>query len=354
MTAKSVLLVDDSKSARFFLRNLLKHLDIEVEMAETGEQALEMLKKVTPDIVFMDHLMPGIDGFETTQAIKSNPSTAHIPVVMCTSNEGEDYIREAKSIGAFGILPKPPTEAKVKEVLQAIATAPTAPEAAPAVGLNREQIAAIAREVAEEVVQTGLETQVRQIVHGLTGKIEADLKAASESVAREIASELIARSREDIEKALAHSTAELVESRLAKVAGNTSSATDSDLGGRMEEAGHMLAEQAAKRLEKFSADFQSERDQFLRDATEAAKRTAEQAATKAAEGTASAIASRVARETSELMGRAGQEDTVKHLVTEQTKTLSANVASLQTQVKTYAAVAAGAGALIAILVSLIL
>ena len=64
MPKQKALLVDDSKSARFFLRNLLQKNKIEVDMAESGEAALEYLKSHRPDIIFMDHLMPGIDGFE--------------------------------------------------------------------------------------------------------------------------------------------------------------------------------------------------------------------------------------------------------------------------------------------------
>jgi len=341
MSAKTVLLVDDSKSARFFLKNLLKHLDIAVEMAESGEQALELLKIRTPDIVFMDHLMPGIDGFETTQAIKANPATAHIPVVMCTSNEGEEYIKDARSIGAFGILPKPPTEAKVKEILEAVAAVPDQ-VAAGAPGLSREETAAIAREVAEDVVRAELEPVVRPLLQELAGKLEIELKAVSESVAREIASKLIAHSTQNM------------ESRLAEIAGKSTTTDQDDLRSRMEEAGHILAEQASKRIEQFSGEFRSQREQLIRDATEAATRAAELEATRTAEGTASAIASRVAKETSELMGQAGQTEAVKHLVAEHTRALSASIATLQHQVKTYAAAAAGAGALIAIVVSLVL
>ena len=55
----------------------------------------------------MDHLMPGMDGFEATKAIKSNPDTKDIPVIMCTSKEGNDYAQQAIAIGAYAILPKP-------------------------------------------------------------------------------------------------------------------------------------------------------------------------------------------------------------------------------------------------------
>ena len=54
----------------------------------------------------MDHLMPGMDGFQAIQAIKGNPDTATIPVVMYTSQEGELYVSQARALGAVGVLPK--------------------------------------------------------------------------------------------------------------------------------------------------------------------------------------------------------------------------------------------------------
>jgi len=130
MSTHKALLVDDSKSARFFLRNLLKKNGVEVDMVDSGEAALEYLKEHRPHLIFMDHLMPGIDGFETTRAIKQNPETSHVPVVMCTSNEGQEYVERAKSIGAVDILPKPPTENKLHSILdELMAKAPAAERA---------------------------------------------------------------------------------------------------------------------------------------------------------------------------------------------------------------------------------
>ena len=56
-------------------------------MAESAENALEMLKASKPDAIFMDQMMPGMGGLQATQAIKDDADTAHIPVVMCTAND---------------------------------------------------------------------------------------------------------------------------------------------------------------------------------------------------------------------------------------------------------------------------
>ncbi len=118
MTAKRALVVDDSKSARAFLANLLVKNAIEVDAAESAEQAIEYLSRHRPDVIFMDHLMPGMDGFQAVQVIKSNPQTATIPVLMYTSQEGELYVGQARALGAVGVLPKKVEPADVTKVLQ--------------------------------------------------------------------------------------------------------------------------------------------------------------------------------------------------------------------------------------------
>lgn len=112
-----VLLVDDSKSARFALRKLLERTGLQVDVAESGEQALGYLESNHPDLIFMDHFMPGMDGFEAARAIKNRPDKSGIPIIMCTSKEGESYEREARDNGAVDILPKPATPSALSEVL---------------------------------------------------------------------------------------------------------------------------------------------------------------------------------------------------------------------------------------------
>lgn len=106
MSVKRALIVDDSRSARVILSRMLEVHGLQVDTAESGEQALEYLRNTRPDVVFMDHLMPGIDGFEAVRAMKSNSQTASIPVMMYTSQEGVHYLAEARRIGAIGALSK--------------------------------------------------------------------------------------------------------------------------------------------------------------------------------------------------------------------------------------------------------
>src|SRR5258707_14875333 len=117
MARKRALVVDDSKSARVILSRMLEKYDIEVDMAESAEQAIEYLKGNRPDAIFMDHLMPGMDGLQAVQAIKGNPQTAMIPIMMYTSQEGELYVRQARALGAMGVLPKQVRPVDVSKVL---------------------------------------------------------------------------------------------------------------------------------------------------------------------------------------------------------------------------------------------
>ncbi len=117
MARKRALVVDDSKSARVILSRMLEKYDIEVDMAESAELAMEYLKHNRPDAIFMDHLMPGMDGLQAVQAIKGNPQTAMIPIMMYTSQEGELYVGQARALGAMGVLPKQVRPVDVSKVL---------------------------------------------------------------------------------------------------------------------------------------------------------------------------------------------------------------------------------------------
>jgi CheY-like chemotaxis protein len=117
MAQKRALIVDDSRSARLFLARILEKHDIEVDSVESAEAAIGYLASKRPDVIFMDHLMPGMDGFQAVQAIKNDPRTATIPIMMYTSQEGEVYLGQARALGAIGVLPKQIKHADVSKVL---------------------------------------------------------------------------------------------------------------------------------------------------------------------------------------------------------------------------------------------
>jgi len=123
-SGKRALIVDDSKSARAFLARMLEKHGIEVDTAETAEQAIVYLARTRPDVIFMDHLMPGMDGFQAVQSIKNNPGTATIPIMMFTSQEGELYLGQARALGALGVLPKQVKPTEVSTVLHQLRLVP--------------------------------------------------------------------------------------------------------------------------------------------------------------------------------------------------------------------------------------
>lgn len=120
MSALQTLVVDDSASARTVLKRLLERKGVQVDQTESGLQALDYLKNKKPDIIFMDHTMPGMSGLDAVRAIRQDPATASIPVVMYTSQDDDGYLQEALATGAQDIIPKPATWNKLSQVLDAV------------------------------------------------------------------------------------------------------------------------------------------------------------------------------------------------------------------------------------------
>ncbi len=114
---KRALIVDDSKSARVVLSRVLEKLELAVDTTDSAESALHYLRENRPDVIFMDHVMSGMDGLQAVQAIKSDPSTASIPIMMYTSQDGEVYAGEARALGAAGVLPKLMAPSDISRVL---------------------------------------------------------------------------------------------------------------------------------------------------------------------------------------------------------------------------------------------
>jgi CheY-like chemotaxis protein len=106
MSEKMALIVDDSKIACLVLGKMLKEQGIDVDSVQSGEDALGYLCNRTPDMIFMDHTMPGMDGFQTIRAIRNDPRNARIPIMMYTSKEGEVYVSQARAMGATAVLAK--------------------------------------------------------------------------------------------------------------------------------------------------------------------------------------------------------------------------------------------------------
>ncbi len=89
MAIRKILVVDDSKTELHHLSELLKKRGYEVRTAENGDEALRRLGEEKPDLILMDVVMPGANGFQLTRTITRDPRWAGVPVIMCTSKNQE-------------------------------------------------------------------------------------------------------------------------------------------------------------------------------------------------------------------------------------------------------------------------
>jgi len=89
MGIKRILVVDDSATERHMLKDLLTKAGYDVISSENGEDAIVKARTVKPDLILMDVVMPGLNGFQATRAISRDPETKSIPVIMCTSKSQE-------------------------------------------------------------------------------------------------------------------------------------------------------------------------------------------------------------------------------------------------------------------------
>jgi CheY-like chemotaxis protein len=106
MASKQALIVDDSKSAQHLLTQMLKKFDLQADAAFSAEEALAYLSHRHPAVIFLDENMPGMNGIEALKTIKSNPTTALIPVIMYTSVDDDVFVTQARALGALDILSK--------------------------------------------------------------------------------------------------------------------------------------------------------------------------------------------------------------------------------------------------------
>ncbi|MBC7938674.1 MAG: response regulator [Chitinophagaceae bacterium] len=89
MPIQKILVVDDSKTELHHLSDVLGKRGYNVRTAENGEEAMRRLSEEKPDLILMDVVMPGQNGFQLTRAITRDPRFAGVPVIMCTSKNQE-------------------------------------------------------------------------------------------------------------------------------------------------------------------------------------------------------------------------------------------------------------------------
>ena len=118
---KRVLVVDDEPNIVMSLRFLMEREGLEVEVAPTGEAALQALERAPADLVLLDVMMPEIDGFEVCQRIRAHPAWAGTPIIMLTAKGREVEREKGRALGADDYITKPFSTrelvARVKQML---------------------------------------------------------------------------------------------------------------------------------------------------------------------------------------------------------------------------------------------
>jgi CheY-like chemotaxis protein len=197
MAFNRALVVDDSRTARQSLAKLLAQYDLEVAFAETGEEALAFLQHELVDVIFMDHSMPGMDGLEAVSAIKSNPRTATIPVMMYTTREGEVYVSQARALGAVGVLPKEVQPGVLFDMLNKLGLVGErrSGESVPPADVPRRRISDLVddvdREYEQRAVSISVQTLVTRILNEQHLKLRGDILSSHRRFAREVAAEIL-------------------------------------------------------------------------------------------------------------------------------------------------------------------
>jgi response regulator receiver protein len=120
MAIRNVLIVDDSKTELMFLSELLKKNGFSVTMAENAEDTYKRLAEAIPDLILMDVVMPGQNGFQLTRAITRDPKYANVPVIMCTSKNQETDRVWGMRQGARDYITKPVNQAELLAKIKAL------------------------------------------------------------------------------------------------------------------------------------------------------------------------------------------------------------------------------------------
>ena len=110
-----VLIVDDSPTEIHVLKTILEKHGYEVVSAESGEMGIEAAKQHKPDLVLMDIVMPGMNGFQATRKLTTDPETASIPVIIVTTKDQETDRVWGMRQGAKDYLTKPVAEGELME-----------------------------------------------------------------------------------------------------------------------------------------------------------------------------------------------------------------------------------------------
>ena len=107
MSVKKILVIDDSPTERHFLTEILSKNNYQVITAVNGEEGIEKARKELPDLILMDVVMPGLNGYQATRTLTRDEQTKHIPIIVCTSKGQETDKIWGLRQGAHDYMTKP-------------------------------------------------------------------------------------------------------------------------------------------------------------------------------------------------------------------------------------------------------
>ncbi len=108
-----ILVVDDSATDQFVFKRVLEENGHQVTIASDGREGVDLARQLVPDLVLMDVVMPGLNGFQATRELHKTDETKDIPVVMVTTKDGRADIKWAQQQGARAYIVKPAKESQL-------------------------------------------------------------------------------------------------------------------------------------------------------------------------------------------------------------------------------------------------
>jgi DNA-binding response OmpR family regulator len=114
----TILIVEDEKNIVLSLKLMLEKMGHDVVCTRSGVEALEISRKISPDLVLLDIVLPGMDGFLVCQAMRKEPDTSKTPIIFISALSREEDIKKAFNAGASEYIVKPFTPEKIRESVE--------------------------------------------------------------------------------------------------------------------------------------------------------------------------------------------------------------------------------------------